>query len=131
MKDMKIGGRIEFEKKRRKEYDEKIARLDAKRKGIAYVSLDSSDDEESVWSTEEEVEAKGELDFLKKKAKAALFSKFKGLIDTVASGVKKVKDSFNKTYKALNAYSWDPFDPTIHGQGEWDGKLEVDTLDEK
>ena len=105
--------------------------FDAKRKGIAYVSLDSSDDEESVWSTEEEVEAKGELDFLKKKAKAALFSKFKGLIDTVASGVKKVKDSFNKTYKALNAYSWDPFDPTIHGQGEWDGKLEVDTLDEK
>ena len=67
---------------------------------------------------------------MKKKAQAALFSRFKGLIDIVAVGVKKIKDTIKNKYNALNAYSWDPFDPTIHCQGEWDGKLDIDRMDD-
>ena len=59
-------------KAERKAYEEKFARLEAKRKGIAYVSLADSSDEESDWSVEEQAEAKGELDFLQQKAKEAL-----------------------------------------------------------
>ena len=54
-------------KAERKAYEEKFARLEAKRKGIAYVSLADSSDEESDWSVEEQAEAKGELDFCSRK----------------------------------------------------------------
>ena len=82
-----------------------------------HVSLADSSDEESDWSVEEQAEA-GELDFLQQKAKEAILSKFKFVLDKISSKMKAMENSVKKTYNALNAYSWDPFDPVQHCQGE-------------
>jgi Leucine-rich repeat (LRR) protein len=109
-------------KKAKKAYEEAIARRDAKRRGVEYVAIDS-EEEEDEWSVEEEVEATGELDHLKQKAKAALKAKFSFLTNFFEAQAKKIKEAVQKKYNSLNAYSWDEFDPKRHCQGQWDGTL--------
>ena len=65
---------------------------------------------------------------MQQKAKEAILSKFKFVLDKISSKMKAMENSVKKTYNALNAYSWDPFDPVQHCQGEWNGKLEVEKL---
>ena len=89
---------------------------------MEYVALDS-EEEEDEWSAEEEEEAKGELDHLKLKAKAALKAKFSFLTSFFEAQANKVKEAVKRKYNSLNAYSWDAFDPKIHCQGAWDGEL--------